>query len=248
MGRPISWKGIATSVGLVAAFAAAVGLGALAIVAGLAPAPTAPVAPREALLIESARPSTGGARLPDPVPTPPVPTLSNPKTRVAALPDPVPPPPAPVPEPAASLPAPLPEPPRKVRVRAEPEANPPPAALAAPPPARITHAPILRPRPDPRLAGVLTPEEIRRIRNTLRLTPEQAPHWPPVEALLQEIGAQQMALVKAGQKAEDAFGSGLSMRIYWAARPLLGVLREDQKARIRVLAKSMGLDAVASSI
>lgn len=247
MRRPVPWIGIAKSVGVVAAFSAAAGLGALAIVSGLAPTPMAPAAPKEALLIESTQPRPGYARVSEPTPATP------PKARVAALPDPVV-----TPLPQESTPdradgqqarSPQPEPPRKARIRAEPEPNPPAAqAPLSPPPARLTHAPVLRPRPDPRLAGVLTPEEIRRIRNTLRLTPEQAPHWPPVEALLQEIGAQQMALVKAGQKAEDAFGSGLSMRIYWAARPLLGVLREDQKARIRVLAKSIGLDAVASSI
>ncbi len=104
---------------------------------------------------------------------------------------------------------------------------------------------IRRPARDPRYKDVLTPSEIRRLKLSLRLTAEQEPYWPPVEAVLTEIGAQQMALARAGQNTADAF-SGTTFRIYSAARPLIGLLREDQKAQIRNRARAMGLDSVAS--
>ncbi|CAO4176450.1 hypothetical protein CFFPNG_02781 [Methylorubrum aminovorans] len=117
--------------------------------------------------------------------------------------------------------------------QAMPPAVPRPAARATPPAA------------DPRYRNVLTPTEIRRLKLSLRLTAEQEAHWPPVEAVLTEIGAQQMALAKAGQNTADAF-SGTTFRIYSAARPLIGLLRDDQKAQIRNRARAMGLDSVAS--
>jgi len=255
MRRVISSKSIATSVGLIAAFSTVVGLGALGIVSTLGPAPSTPVMLKEALLIETGRLQLGNERIIEL--TAPRGSEANLDKNTAPYEDQKSKQPEVVIPQSDALPTPITpmaEPQRKLRSKPElefrtgPRAPTAHAALSTPLTPQITPSPILRARPDPRLAGVLTLEEIRRIRNTLRLTPEQAAHWPPVEALLREIGVQQMALIKAGQKAEDAFGSGLSMRIYWAARPLLGVLQEDQKVRIRVLAKSMGLDAVASAI
>lgn len=246
------WRSLALSAGIVLAFAAAVAAGAFAIVTGLTPAATNPVPPREALLIER----TPAPPPPEPVaeraPAPPMP--SKPPLREAeprsAAPEPRETDAAPVAPPARPAGPPHGTAPRTevAALPSEPPPVPAPLRRAAPEPSRLTPGPVLRPRADPRLEGVLTPDEVRRIRNALRLTPEQTPHWPPVEALLQEIGAQQVALVKAGHKAEEAFGSSVSMRIYWAARPLLGVLREDQKARIRARAKALGLEAVASAI
>ena len=108
--------------------------------------------------------------------------------------------------------------------------------------------PSLAARPQRRDDGTLTPAEIRRFRLSLRLTREQEPYWLPVEQALTEIGTQQAALVRAGQNPKDAFGIGAAMRIYPAARPLLGVLREDQKARVRDQARAMGFGSYASSI
>jgi len=105
-----------------------------------------------------------------------------------------------------------------------------------------------RPAPDPRFEGVLTLAEIGRLRQALRLTSDQFQHWPAVEVILREMGARQIALVRAGRKPEEAFSGGITGRLYWAARPLLGVLREDQKAVIRRRAHSMGFESVASMI
>ncbi|GJE59913.1 hypothetical protein MPOCJGCO_2020 [Methylobacterium trifolii] len=95
---------------------------------------------------------------------------------------------------------------------------------------------------------MLTPAEIRRIKLSLRLTRDQEPYWFPVEQMLAEIGSQQAALVRAGQNPSDAFGIGAAMRMSSVARPLLDVLREDQKAQVRERARAMGFGSVASSI
>jgi hypothetical protein len=106
---------------------------------------------------------------------------------------------------------------------------------------------VEQPAPDPRLEGVLSPAEIGRMKRALRLTPNQEPHWPPVEAMLLEIGTRQIALVRAGRRPEEAF-SGIAGRLYWTARQLLATLREDQKTEIRKRARSMGFESVASLI
>lgn len=90
--------------------------------------------------------------------------------------------------------------------------------------------------------------EIRRFRLGLRLTREQEAQWPAVEQALLELGAQQAALIRAGQDPKDAFGFGTAMRLRSAAQPLLDVLREDQKARVREQARAMGFGAIASAI
>ena len=129
---------------------------------------------------------------------------------------------------------------REAEASTLPRSRPLPAQGAAPSPGR--------PALERRYEGVFTDAEIGRMRIALRLTPDQLRYWPPVEALLREIGAQQTALVQAGRQAKDAFGIGISMRMYSAARPLLAVLREDQKAEIRRRARTMGFEQVASSI
>ncbi len=135
------------------------------------------------------------------------------------------------------------EPRRSQRVSVAPAA---PAVLPNPLRAPTAHAtPPLRPI-GPQPANVLTPAEILRLKRSLRLTPEQEQYWPPVEAVLSDIGAQQMILARSGQNTADAFSNQTSMRIYFAAKPLLGLMREDQKAQIRVRARAMGLDSVAA--
>lgn len=153
-------------------------------------------------------------------------------------------------------PAPEPPPKRLQRPAQKPPAetfaalSPPPAlpgageALAPPRPPPI----VARPAPDRRYEGVLTPAEIARMRYALRLTPDQQPYWQPVEVILQEIGAQQIALVRAGRRPDEALSSGVTGRLYWAARPLLGRLREDQKVEVRKRARLMGFESVASMI
>ena len=66
------------------------------------------------------------------------------------------------------------------------------------PPGLGLQQPVEPPRiVDRRYEGVLTPPEIMRVKASLRLTPDQEPHWRPVEAQLREIGRLQMAQVNA---------------------------------------------------
>jgi hypothetical protein len=99
---------------------------------------------------------------------------------------------------------------------------------------------------DRRYEGVLTMAEIARLKSSLRLTADQEPHWRPVEAQLRQISRLQMAQVESGRKAEVPQSS--FQQLYYAARPLLDVMRPDQKERVRGLARSMGYGSVASMI
>ena len=93
---------------------------------------------------------------------------------------------------------------------------------------------------------VMTAGKIVTLRRTLRLVPDQVAHWRPVEVVLREIGREQLAQLKRGGKPE--VGTGLMMRLYYAAQPLLGTLRPDQKERIRAMARSLGYGNVASML
>jgi hypothetical protein len=107
---------------------------------------------------------------------------------------------------------------------------------------------VARPRRDLRYEGILTPAEIARMKAALRLTPEQEGYWRPVEPILREIGAQQMAQVDAGQRPDFNIGVGMQMRLYREGSPLLRSLREDQKVEVRKRARSMGLERMASML
>ncbi|GJD47755.1 hypothetical protein OPKNFCMD_0465 [Methylobacterium crusticola] len=210
--------------------------GGLPQTGGLPPTVLPPAAPMPAAL---------PVALPQDV-LPPAADLESPPEPDAAEAATPPPAPRPVPRPAprreTALPPqerPAPERPARERPAQDrlaylPAARTPPAAAP------------LRPAEPQSQSQVLTPTEIRRIKLSLRLTPEQALHWPPVEAALSQAAAQQMALVRSGQDASGAFNSSTSMRIYWAAQPLLSTLREDQKAQIRARARTMGFGTVAS--
>lgn len=95
--------------------------------------------------------------------------------------------------------------------------------------------------------GPLTPHEIARIKTALHLTADQEAGWKDVEAVLIDIGKQQVAAQKAG-RARPTISADMTQRLYWAAGPLLMSLREDQKREIRRMARVMGLETVASLI
>jgi len=99
---------------------------------------------------------------------------------------------------------------------------------------------------DHRNDGVLTMAEIGRLKSNLRLTPEQEPYWRPVQAELLQIGRLQQKQINNQQKPEVPQSE--FQRLYYAARPLLAVLRPDQKERVRGLCRSMGYGSVASMI
>lgn len=236
----MEWRPVLLGVGGVAGFAAVAGVGALAIVS-LAPSEQPVAVGEKALLMESAPAAPVEAPpVPRPAPAPVREDLwSMMREAPAPAPTVVPPPEPPAPK------APRREAPRTI-VAAAPTPQLPPEARAAP--VLPSPLPRLQPRPEPRADGVLTPAEIRRFRLSLRLTREQEPYWAPVEQALVEIGGQQAAMVRAGQDPKSAFGIGTAMRMFSVARPLIDVLREDQKERVRAQARSMGFGSVASQI
>jgi hypothetical protein len=102
--------------------------------------------------------------------------------------------------------------------------------------------------PTSRYRGVLTSAEIIRIKHNLRLTPDQEPAWPPVEAVLAEMGRQQIALLRHGQEPRISQNDWPPGRLYAVAGPLLQALRPDQREAVRRLCRSLGFEGVASMI
>lgn len=254
----MDWRAVLVRAGGVAAFVVLALVGAFAIVE-LAPADRPVVAADKVLLMEGTAPLRAfnePARSHRPEPLPSVQTTGQTSAAATLLPDPLlvqRDEPASILEPVPVQPSPLVPalPPRSVR-REAPRmlvATIPPQALPEARPPLPTPAPLIRPKAGPpQPDGVLTPAAIRRLHLSLRLTREQEPFWPPVEQALLEIGTQQATMIRAGQDPKDAFGVGAAMRMYSLARPLLDSLREDQKARVRAQARSMGFTAVASQI
>ena len=95
-------------------------------------------------------------------------------------------------------------------------------------------------------SNVLTVAQIQKIKRTLKLSPDQEGYWPPVEAALRDIAREQAAQKPTGRKM--TVSPDASQKLYWAAAPLIMNLRYDQKHEARKLARSMGLEEVASAI
>lgn len=92
---------------------------------------------------------------------------------------------------------------------------------------------------------------IGRIRSVLNLTPEQLPHWPPVEAALRHLARQQAQMEPAGfvrrvsnRVVSIVLDSVAVERLARAARPLIAVLDDDQMRAASGLAQDMGLGPV----
>jgi hypothetical protein len=102
------------------------------------------------------------------------------------------------------------------------------------------------PRVDKRYANVMTSSRIANIRALLRLTRDQVASWRPVEAVLHKIGRDQVAQIEHGRNPEVPSNS--AMELYWAAQPLLGSLRPDQKEKVKSLARSLGYPQLASML
>ena len=74
-----------------------------------------------------------------------------------------------------------------------------------------------------------------RIKSVLRLTPEQEPYWPPVEAALRDIARQQERAEPAGfvrrishRVVSIVLNSAAVERLAVAARPLIAELDDEQ--------------------
>jgi len=95
--------------------------------------------------------------------------------------------------------------------------------------------------------------QIAQMKAALKLTRDQEPYWPPVEALLRDIARQQAKLRPAAAQP-GANGKPVKMIIHDAdmqrltsvAFPLLMALREDQRRDALRLAQAMGFETVGT--
>lgn len=114
-------------------------------------------------------------------------------------------------------------------------------------------------KPPSRLAeygkNVLTVEDISRLKALLNLTPAQERHWPAVETELRQLATQWKQKARTGKGGQISVDRALLkeneseavQRLAFAAAPLIMSLNEDQKRHARQLARSVGLEAVASA-
>ncbi len=117
-------------------------------------------------------------------------------------------------------------------------------------------SPAPLPRPKPTAARrqtsytLLSDIQIANLRDRMKLTPSQAQHWPAVETALRALAAQLHRQRKPGADPAAGFeaDSAELQQLKAAAAPLLRTLREDQKREVRMLARIVGLEAVASQI
>jgi hypothetical protein len=123
-----------------------------------------------------------------------------------------------------------------------------PSATAAVP--NKTAAP---PKPKEPSALATMQAQIAQMKAALKLTREQEPYWPPVEALLRDIARQQAKLRPAAAPA-GAHGKPIKMIIHDAdmqrltsvAFPLLMTLREEQRRDALRLAQAMGFETAGA--
>jgi hypothetical protein len=97
--------------------------------------------------------------------------------------------------------------------------------------------------------------DIARVKRVLQLTPQQEAYWPPVEAALRDIARRQAQAEPAGfvrrisHRVVSVVLNGAAVRrLASAARPLIAVLRDDQKQGAMVLAQEMGLGPVLAAL
>jgi hypothetical protein len=103
----------------------------------------------------------------------------------------------------------------------------------------------------PEQSPTWTSINIVRIRNVLRLTPEQEVYWPPVEAALRGLARKQARSEPTGfvrqvsrRAVSVVLNSAAVERLAVAARPLIAKLSEDQMRSASGLAREMGLGPV----
>jgi hypothetical protein len=124
------------------------------------------------------------------------------------------------------------------------------AAPVATPPA--PQKPKLASKPPPQKSyALLSDAQIAGIKERLKLSSAQESYWPAVESALRAV-ARKIHATRQG----DPNATGVPIdpdaeevqQLKSAAMPLLFQLREDQKREIRILARVIGLEKVASQI
>lgn len=96
---------------------------------------------------------------------------------------------------------------------------------------------------------------VGRIKSALRLTPEQEPYWPPVEAALRDVARRQASTESAGlvrrisnKVVSVVLDSAAIQRLAVAARPLIARLDPNQMQAAHGLAQEMGLGPVVAAL
>jgi hypothetical protein len=91
---------------------------------------------------------------------------------------------------------------------------------------------------------------ISRIKSVLKLTAEQQAYWPPVEAALRDLARRQAAEANGLVSRVSSFvtDSRTIAKIGAAARPLVRVLDDRQKADAIMLVREMGLGHVLAAM
>jgi hypothetical protein len=99
--------------------------------------------------------------------------------------------------------------------------------------------------------ALLSDIQIAGIKERLKLSAAQEQHWPAVETALRAVARKIHATRQANPAATGAPidpDSAEVSQLKSVAMPLLVQLREDQKREVRMLARIIGLEAVASQI
>lgn len=97
--------------------------------------------------------------------------------------------------------------------------------------------------------------DVSRIRSVLKLTAEQEPYWPPVEAALRDLARRNVQAESAGlvkrisrRVVSVVLDSAAIQRLAVAARPLIARLNSDQMQAASGLAREMGLGPVVAAL
>jgi hypothetical protein len=155
--------------------------------------------------------------------------------------------------PAADNPQQLPEPLRQAFASDSPFDKQPPRIAA---PVTAIPLPVEKPKAAAKPAvqksyALLSDIQIAGIKERLKLSAAQEQHWPAVETALRAVARKIHASRQANPGATGAPidpDSAEVTQLKTVAMPLLVQLREDQKREVRMLARIIGLDAVASQI
>src|SRR5690606_2200663 len=84
--------------------------------------------------------------------------------------------------------------------------------------------------------------DVDRLKNTLKLTAAQKPHWPAVASALHAYKQTQGQGAGSAARTVSFFGETAAIaRLAVAAQPLIAVLTDAQKAAARGLAAEWGL-------
>jgi hypothetical protein len=91
---------------------------------------------------------------------------------------------------------------------------------------------------------------VSRIKSVLKLTAEQQAYWPPVEAALRDLVRRQASEANGlvNRVSSYVMDSRTIAKIGAAARPLVRVLDDRQKADAVMLVREMGLGHVLAAM